>query len=485
MVLHRIAQMNRRQKISIGLAFLITYAGMSLQAGRLGANSHSNDSLTKATKAVTINPQSVVDEVIWVVGDEPILKSDVEAMRLQSELEGVKWNGDPDCIIPEQLAVQKLFLHQAAIDSIDISESEIASEIEQQINYWIQQIGSKEKLEEYRRQSITQIRQQMHDDFKNRLLIQEMKKKLVKDIAVTPGDVRRYFESLPADSVPTVPTTVEVEIITMLPRVSQEEIAKVKNDLRDYTDRVTKGETSFATLARLYSEDPGSARQGGEMDYTGRGMFDPAFAAVAFNLTDPKKISKIVETEFGYHIIQLIDKRGDKVKVRHILRKPVVSAEVVEATRVKMDSLLTDIRDGKFTFEDAAFHVSDDKDTRNNKGLMVNNVNNERTSRFQMRDLPTEVARQVETLKPGEISNVFEMVNDRGKKVCAIVKLKNRVDAHKAVITEDYQVLKNVVLAKEREKFLHNWVVNKIKNTYIRMENQYKNCNFEYQGWIK
>ncbi|MBF1440961.1 MAG: peptidylprolyl isomerase, partial [Prevotella nanceiensis] len=284
----------------------MTYAGMSLQAGRLGANSHSNDSLTKATKAVTINPQSVVDEVIWVVGDEPILKSDVEAMRLQSELEGVKWNGDPDCIIPEQLAVQKLFLHQAAIDSIDISESEIASEIEQQINYWIQQIGSKEKLEEYRRQSITQIRQQMHDDFKNRLLIQEMKKKLVKDIAVTPGDVRRYFESLPADSVPTVPTTVEVEIITMLPRVSQEEIAKVKNDLRDYTDRVTKGETSFATLARLYSEDPGSARQGGEMDYTGRGMFDPAFAAVAFNLTDPKKISKIVETEFGYHIIQLI-----------------------------------------------------------------------------------------------------------------------------------------------------------------------------------
>ena len=485
MVLHRIAQMNRRQKISIGLAFLMTYAGMSLQAGRLGANSHSNDSLTKATKAVTINPQSVVDEVIWVVGDEPILKSDVEAMRLQSELEGVKWNGDPDCIIPEQLAVQKLFLHQAAIDSIDISESEIASEIEQQINYWIQQIGSKEKLEEYRRQSITQIRQQMHDDFKNRLLIQEMKKKLVKDIAVTPGDVRRYFESLPADSVPTVPTTVEVEIITMLPRVSQEEIAKVKNDLRDYTDRVTKGETSFATLARLYSEDPGSARQGGEMDYTGRGMFDPAFAAVAFNLTDPKKISKIVESDFGYHIIQLIDKRGDKINCRHILLKPKVSYDEIDAASLRLDSISNDIRKGKFPFEQAVAFLSDDKDTKNNQGLMSNSTAEGMTSRFKMKELPTEVARVVDTLKVGELSAPFQMINSKGKNVVAVVKLKSRTEEHKAKITEDFQVMKEIVLNKEREKTINNWVANKIKHTYVRMSDRYKNCNFQYQGWIK
>ena len=209
------------------------------------------------------------------------------------------------------------------------------------------------------------------------------------------------------------------------------------------------------------------------------------FADVAFSLNDPKKVSKIVKTEFGYHIIQLIDKRGDRIKVRHILLKPKVTDDEIKQAMERLDSITTDIKAGKFSFEEACSVLSEDKDTRNNKGLMVNNVNNERTSRFQMRDLPTEVARQVETLKPGEISNVFEMVNDRGKKVCAIVKLKNRVDAHKAVITEDYQVLKNVVLAKEREKFLHNWVVNKIKNTYIRMENQYKNCNFEYQGWIK
>ena len=473
------------KKITLSVAILMSFIGMSMQAERYMQRDEATNSTTQTIKEQDVNPKSVIDQVIWVVGDEPILKSDVEAMRLQSELEGVKWNGDPDCIIPEQIAVQKLYLHQAAIDSVDVSEAEISSEIEQQINYWVQQIGSKEKLEEYRKMSIAQMRQQMHDDFKNRMLIQEMRRKLVKDITVTPSDVRRYFDKLPTDSLPSVPTAVEVEIITMQPRIPIEEINRVKDELRNYTERVTKGEASFSTLARLYSEDPGSARQGGEMDYVGRGMLDPAFASVAFNLTDSKKISKIVETEFGYHIIQLLDKRGDRIKVRHILRKPVISNEMIEATKQKMDSLLTDIKEGKATFEAAAFHVSDDKDTRNNQGLMVNNANGERTSKFQMKDLPTEIAREVEKLQPGELSNVFEMVNEKGKKVCAIIKLKNRISAHKATITEDYQVMKNVVLTKEREKFLRNWVINKIKTTYVRMDEQYKNCNFEYQGWIK
>ena len=473
------------KKIILSVAILMSFIGMSMQAERYMQRDETINATTQTIKEQGVNPKSVIDKVIWVVGDEPILMSDVEAMRLQSELEGVKWNGDPDCIIPEQIAVQKLYLHQAAIDSVDVSEAEISSEIEQQINYWVQQIGSKEKLEEYRKMSIAQMRQQMHDDFKNRMLIQEMRRKLVKDITVTPSDVRRYFDKLPTDSLPSVPTAVEVEIITMQPRIPIEEINRVKDELRNYTERVTKGEASFSTLARLYSEDPGSARQGGEMDYVGRGMLDPAFASVAFNLTDSKKISKIVETEFGYHIIQLLDKRGDRIKVRHILRKPVISNEMVEATKQKMDSLLTDIKAGKVTFEAAAFHVSDDKDTRNNQGLMVNNANGERTSKFQMKDLPTEIAREVEKLQPEELSNVFEMVNEKGKKVCAIIKLKNRISAHKATITEDYQVMKNVVLAKEREKFLRNWVINKIKTTNVRMDEQYKNCNFEYQGWIK
>ena len=440
----------------------------------------------KMNDSQSIDPGSIVDEVIWVVGDEAILKSDVEVTRLQSEADGIKFVGDPDCSIPEQIAVQKLFLHQAAIDSIEVSESEVMQGIDDQINYWVSMIGSREKLEEYRKQSITQMRQQMHDDFKNRQLIQKMKQELVKDIKVSPAQVRKYFNNLPTDSIPFVPTEVEVEILTMQPRIPMEEINRVKNQLRDFTDRVNKGETTFATLARMYSEDPGSARMGGEMDYIGRGMLDPAFANVAFNLTDPKKISKIVESEFGYHIIQLIDKRGDKIKCRHILLKPQVSQEAIDKSIGRLDSIGNDIRAKKFTFEAAVEALSDDKDTRNNKGLMANTAQaDNRTSKFQMKDLPTEVARVVDTMKVGQISAPFTMVNTKGKTTCALIKLVSRVEGHRATITEDFQVMKDVVLAKEREKTLHDWVVDKIKKTYVRMNDRYKNCNFEYQGWVK
>ena len=448
------------------------------------ADSVPGDSAMRAQ--IPIPESSVIDEVIWVVGDEPILKSDVEAMRMQGLAEGITWGGDPDCAIPEQLAVQKLFLHQAAIDSIEVSESEISSGIDQQINRWIQIAGSQEKLEEYRKQSVKEMRAEMHDDFKNQQLIEKMRKKLVEDVKVTPADVRAYFRNVPADSIPFVPTEVEVQVITRQPKIKQEEINRVKNQLRDFTERVNRGESSFAALARLYSEDPGSARQGGEMDYVGRAMLDPAFANVAFNLTDPNKISKIVETEFGYHIIQLIDKRGDKIKVRHILLKPKVSQDEIKVSMNQLDSVASDIRAGKFSFEEGATIISDDKDTKNNKGLMFNSTNDGMTSRFQMKDLPTEVARAVDTMKVGEISAPFEMVNrSNGKTVVAIVKLKSRVDGHKATITEDFQVMKDVVLAKEREKVLTDWIVDKIKHTYVKMKDRYKNCNFQYQGWIK
>lgn len=448
------------------------------------ADSVANDSAMRAE--IPIPESSVIDEVIWVVGDEPILKSDVEAMRMQGLAEGITWGGDPDCAIPEQLAVQKLFLHQAAIDSIEVSESEIASGIDQQINRWIQIAGSQEKLEEYRKQTIKEMRAEMHDEFKNQQLIEKMRKKLVEDVKVTPADVRMYFRNMSSDSIPFVPTEVEVQIITRQPKIKQEEINRVKNQLRDFTERVSRGESSFAALARLYSEDPGSARQGGEMDYIGRAMLDPAFANVAFNLTDPNKISKIVETEFGYHIIQLIDKRGDKIKVRHILLKPKVSQDEITEAMNQLDSVANDIRAAHFSFEEGATVISDDKDSKNNKGLMSNSTNDGMTSRFQMKDLPTEVARVIDTMKVGEISAPFEMVSrNNGKTVVAIVKLKSRIDGHKATITEDFQVMKDVVLAKEREKVLTDWVVDKIKHTYVRMKDRYKNCNFQYQGWIK
>ena len=259
----------------------------------------------------------------------------------------------------------------------------------------------------------------------------------------------------------------------------------MKDELRDYTDRINKGESTFQTLARLYSEDPGTARRGGELDYTGRGMLDPAFANVAFSLTDPKKVSKIVESEFGFHIIQLIDKRGEKIKVRHILRKPVVSEEAVTKALERLDSIRNDIVNGKFTFEAAASVISDDKDTRNNQGLMANATQEGRTSRFKLAELPPSVARAVDVLEIGQISAPFQMINERGKTVCAIAKLKNRTEGHKATITEDFQVLKNVVMAKRREQVIHDWVVKRIKSTYVRINDRYRNCKFQYEGWVR
>ncbi len=431
---------------------------------------------------------TVIDEVVWVVGDEAILRSDVEQLRIQSSMEGMKWSGDPDCTIPEQIAVQKLFKHQALIDSIEVTDADVAQEVEQQINYWLEMVdGSRERLEEYKHQTISQIRNELREEMKDRQMVQKMKNKLVQDISVTPAEVRRYFKDMPSDSIPFVPTEVEVQIIQKTPRIETEELDRIKGELREYTDRINKGEASFSTLARLYSEDPGTARRGGELGLTGRGTLDPAFATVAFNLTDPKKVSKIVESEFGFHIIQLIEKRGEKVNVRHILRKPVVSDEAIEKSLGRLDSIANDLRAGKYTFEEAAPIISDDKDTRNSKGLMSTNMmqTGHTSSKFRMQDLPPEIAKVVDTMKVGQISQAFTMINQRGKTVCLIAKLKNRIDGHKATVTEDFQTLKDVVLNKRREERVHQWVVDKIKNVYTRLNSEFANCQFEYEGWNK
>ena len=454
-------------------------------------------SLVSLVNAQTDSLGTIVDEVIWVVGDEAILKSDVEAMRIQGQQEGLRWKGDPDCSIPEQIAVQKLYLNQAIIDSVEVTESEITQGVEQYIENMISVIGSREKLEEYQGKTLSQIRSELRDSYRERQMVQGMQRKLVEDIAVTPAEVRRYFKDMPLDSIPFVPTEVEVQIITQQPRVEQEEINRVKERLREFTDRINKGETSFQTLARLYSQD-GSARNGGELGYTGRAGWVPEFANVAFNLTDPKRVSKIVETEFGFHIIQLIDKRGDKVNVRHILLKPEISDDAIQKALNRLDSVANDIRTGSvpvalkpyfkgetFTFEDAVSVYSDDKDTRNNNGLMVNVTQESRTSRFKLADLPQEVAKVIDGLQVGEVSSPFEMINERGKTVCAIVKLKSRTEGHKATITEDFQILKNMVLEKRRQEKLHQWVVNRIKSTYVRINERYRDCQFEYEGWVR
>lgn len=436
---------------------------------------------------LTVKAQdNVIDEVVWVVGDEAILKSDVENERLNAQYEGRRFDGDPYCVIPEELAVQKLFLHQAEIDSIEVSEQEVIQKVEQQTAWLIEQIGSKEKMEEYYNKTSTQIREMLRENIRNGLIVQQMQRELVGDIKLTPAEVRNYFKNLPPDSIPSIPTQVEVQIITREPKIKEEEIERVKKTLREFTDRIYKGE-SFSMLARFYSEDPGSARRGGEYGFTGRGELTPEFANVIFNMTDPKKISKVFETEYGYHIAQLIEKRGDRVSYRHILMKPKVDEAEIEEALNKLDTLANDIRKGKVTFDEAATWVSQDKYTKNNHGLLANPQTG--TSRFEMQHLAgmvsQEVAKVVEGMQIGEISKPFTMINSKGKEVCAIVKLKNRIDAHKATITEDYQRLKSMVTAKRSEEKIQEWIVEKQKTTYVRINPNWRNCDFKYPGWIK
>ena len=438
--------------------------------------------------AVSVYGQdNVIDEVVWVVGDEAILKSDVESERLNAQYEGRKFDGDPYCIIPEQLAVQKLFLHQAAIDSIEVSEQEVIGQVERRTNWLIEQVGgSKEKLEEYYNKTSTQIREMLRENIRDGLTVQKMQQHIVGEIKITPAEVRRYFKDLPQDSIPFVPTQVEVQIVTLEPKIPLEEVERVKKTLRDYTDGINSGKMSFATYARFYSEDPGTARRGGELGFMGKGELVPEYANVAFNLQDPNKVSKIVETEFGFHIIQLIEKRGDRINTRHILLKPKVEEKDLEAALVRLDSIADDIRNQKFTFDDAATYISQDKDTKNNHGLMANK--NTGTARFEMQDLAQvsqEVAKMVENMNVGEISRAFTMINDKGKEVCAIVKLKSRINGHKATISEDYQRLKAIVMEKRSEDKLEKWIKEKQKHTYVGINEKWQKCDFKYPGWIK
>lgn len=425
---------------------------------------------------------NVIDEVVWVVGDEAIWKSEVENERLRAQYAGRSFDGDPYCVIPEELALQKLYLNQAAIDSVEASDAEVMQAAENQINRYINQMGSKEKFEEYYGKPMVQIREELRELARKQLTMEAMQRKLIENIKVTPAEVRRYFKNLPADSIPYIPTQVEVQLITIEPKIPVEEIDRVKARLREFTERITSGETSFSTLARLYSEEKGSAVHGGELDFMGKGVLAPEYANVAFNLNDPNKISKIVETEFGFHIIQLIEKRGDRVKTRHILLKPRVADGDLMAALSRLDSIADDIRNNKFTFEEGATHISSDKDTRMNKGLLPNT--NTGTSKFEMQELPSEIARAVNTLNVNEISKPFILINKKGKEVCAIVKLKSRVKGHKATLTEDFQAMKDVVLQKKQVEKLENWIKEKQKSTYVRINEKWRNCEFKYPGWV-
>ena len=339
-------------------------------------------SALSAVAVCAIARDNVAEEVVWTVGDAPIYKSEVEQAYQDMLQDRMPVKGDPYCTIPEMLAIQKLYLHQAEIDTVEVNEGQVMSQVESQINFLIDQLGSKDKVEQYFRKPLPDLRDYYKENIGNRYRVQMVQQSLTKDIKTTPAEVRRYFNSLPQDSIPYVPLQVEVQILTINPVVPRQEIDDVKARLRDYADRVNRGESEFSTLAILYSEAPEAVR-GGETGFMGRGEMVPEYAAVAYNLKDTKKASKIVETEFGYHIIQLIEKRGDRINTRHILLRPKVSDKDLTDATTRLDSLRKDIVDKhKGTFEEAVAVVSQDKDTRNSRGVMVNR--NTGTTRFEM-----------------------------------------------------------------------------------------------------
>jgi peptidyl-prolyl cis-trans isomerase SurA len=432
--------------------------------------------------------KNVIDEVIWVVGDEAILLSDVENHRLFLQNERTRIDGDPYCFIPEQIAVQKIFLSQAKIDSIYADEGRVIQYVDRWANMAINQMGSQEKLEEYFGQKLSQIKEDRKKMVRDDHVVQEMQKKIVGDIKLTPSDVRKYFSKISSDSLPMIPATVEVEIITMEPQIPLATTDAIKARLREFTDQINKGERTFSSLARLYSEDMASAMQGGETGFMSKVQLDPEFATAAFGLSDPSRVSNIVQSEYGYHIIQLIEKRGDRINVRHILLRPKVSEEELQKSMQRLDTLYTDIKANKISFEEAATFVSSDKNTRNNKGLMVNQDEESRnfgTPKFEMQELPQGMGVIIEKMQVGEISKPFTMKNYSQKEVVAVVKLKSRVNAHSANISDDFQELKAIVENSKRQEVLDRWIRDKQKSTFIRILDGWQNCDFNYPGWIK
>lgn len=432
---------------------------------------------------IVVAQDNIIDEVIWIVGEEAILRSEVEEERLRAQYEGMPIAGDPYCVIPEQLAIQKLFLHQAELDSIEVNESSVSSQVDMRMNYYISQIGSKEKLEEYFRKTTSEIREEMMTGVRNQMIIQQMQSKLTENIQPTPSEVRRYFQSLPADSLPMVPAQVEVQILSFDPPVPVEETERIKSQLREFTERINSGNADFSMLARLYSEDTESAKRGGELGFVGKGQLVSAFADVAFNLTDPNRVSRIVETEYGFHIIQLIERKGERINCRHILLKPRVSYLDKQNAIAKLDSIRHLIVSDSISFEQAVARYSEDKSTVMNGGLMTNS--NTGASKFEYQELPPEIARQIYTMQEGDISVPFTMMDrSKNKEVCVVVRLKTKRDAHKANLADDFQVIRNMLIQKQNAETIDQWIRNKQKEVYIHIDPAWRGCDFQYPNWV-
>ena len=436
-----------------------------------------------AAMLTAVAQNNIAEEVAWVIGDEPIFKSDIEEQYQQALYERVAIEGNPYCIIPEQMAVDKLFLDQARIDTVEVQSSTISAEVESRINFFIANLGSKEKVEEYFRMPLPRLREKLYEVYTDQYSIQQVQSNLTKNVKATPADVRKYYNEIPKDSLPYIPMQVEAQIITINPVIPQQEIDEVKARLRDYANQVTSGEREFSTLAILYSQDQATAVYGGETGFQSRSVLLPEYANAAFNLNDTKRVSNIVETDDGFHIIQLIERRGDRVNTRHILLRPKVSDKDLTEALTRLDSVRSEILNGKKEFEEMALFISQDKDSRNNNGNMLNEKNH--SSRFEMADLPAEVGKKISMMQPGDISEPFVMINPKTRREqVAIVKLVKRIDGHKADLAEDFMTIKDMCEASAKEKILRDWVIQKQKSVYVYIEEGWRNCEFKYD-WLK
>lgn len=425
----------------------------------------------------------IVDQVVWIVGDEAILQSEIETEILRLKYEKQKTPESPECVIAEQLALQKLFLAQAKIDSITISEATINQQVESRIAYFTEQLGSKEKVEAYFKKPLSKMREELKAMLQDQLMVQEMQQKITKDIKITPSEVTAFYENIPKDSLPIIPEQVEIQLITLSPTISVAEVERVKSKLREFRERIESGDIQFSTLAILYSEDRVSALQGGEIGFRSRSMLVPEYANTAFSLTDPQKVSRIIETEYGFHIIQLIAKQDDQVNSRHILMRPKISLEDKNLASQRLDSIAQAIRTGSINFEKGVEIYSDKSSTKNSNGLLINTKDG--STRFQYDELPQEIINQVSFLNIGEISKPFSFTNENGKEIVAIVKIHDKIKAHKASISDDYQTLKMVYTNVKNTQAIQQWIESKIATTYNQLTPAYRTCNFSYPHWLK
>ena len=424
----------------------------------------------------------VIDQVVAVVGGNIILKSDIERMNIEQQAQGVTSEGDMKCEILENFLVDKLLVAEAELDTlIEVTPSQVNQRMDQQLAMYVSYIGSEKAVEEYFKKSIVEIKADMRDNIRNLLLSQQMREKITKDVTVTPSEVRLYYKNLTKDEIPTIPAQYEYAQITFQPRIDLEEENRIKAKLRDIKKRIEDG-SSFATMAVLYSECP-SAKDGGVLGYSGRAQLDPAFAAVAFNLKDDK-VSNVVRSAFGYHIIQLVDKKGDKVNTRHILMRPKVSVDARETAYNRLDSLANMIRNNEIRFEEAAAIFSYDKNSRNNAGIVINP--NTMSSKFSVEDLDPEVSKVITKMNVNEVSKPFE-ANDTETQstVYKIIKVLKKTDSHKADLQNDYQQIADLYLKKKKEQVFNHWVENQQSKNYIRIDQTYANCNFNFNKWIK